>query len=358
MSDWRVVGSLTDFPADGDLRGRCLPISEVEEARVAIGNRDGVLFAVEDKCPHRGAAFSQLGRIGPEGRLLCTWHYWAFDPMTGQHCDVNDICLKRFPVRITEGSVEINLEGFMSAHVNTFVWFELNTTDQEAAEAFYSTLLGWSVGDKSDDYWHLKNGDFGFGGLTKARGGAPAHWLNYIDADDTEATAARLAGLGAKTIMPAMKLPDVGTIAVLADPSGAVFALYQSARDDKDWAPRHDQIGDIGWMEVTVDDVEQGKTFYTEAFGWTVTEPSGEPPYYMLNHKEKPFSGLMKRPDEAPVCTWMFYVNVTDVDGTSAQAKSLGGQVLYANSIPDMVKFAVLSDPQGAVFGIAQSLKK
>lgn len=244
----------------------------------------------------------------------------------------------------------------------TFVWYDLQTTDKAAAEAFYGGLFGWNFvkGDKGDGYIHLKNGENGFGGVGDVQGGAPPHWLGYVGSDDVSGAVARLSGLGAKTVMPAMSIPDVGTIAVLSDPTGALFALYQSAHDaPSDWKPARESIGDIGWADVTVDDVERGKTFYSKAFGWSAGEGVGAPgeEYYMLSGGESPFGGLMKRPEMMPMCAWTYYVNVEDADAISAKAKELGGRVLHEETVPDMVKFAVLQDPQGAVLGVVQSLR-
>ncbi len=246
----------------------------------------------------------------------------------------------------------------MSGTHNSFVWYDLSTTDPAAAATFYTALLGWTV-QENGDYWHLKNGDNGFGGLAATEAGAPVQWLGYVGTIDTKLTTGLLSALGAKTVVEPMEIPKVGTIAVVADPSGAAFALYQSPEAaDSTWRPRRDQPGDVGWAEVTADDVEAAKTFYARAFGWITADPFGEPghEYYMLDHDGQTFGGLMKRPEGAPSCAWTLYINVDDVDATTAQAKDLGGTVLYANTLPGIVQFAVLQDPQGAVFGVAKSL--
>jgi predicted enzyme related to lactoylglutathione lyase len=114
--------------------------------------------------------------------------------------------------------------------VGTMCWADLNSTDPAKAAKFYSDCLGWTVDSGKDGYSHITNGtghENMVGGMMKAPPGVPSHWLSYFHVADCKATAAKASQLGAKTLMPADLMPDVGTIAVLSDPQGAVFALYQ-----------------------------------------------------------------------------------------------------------------------------------
>lgn len=251
----------------------------------------------------------------------------------------------------------------MGKTTNTYVWFDLNTTDKAGAKAFYTELLGWTIEDRemgeAGTYTSLQNGERGFGGMEEARGGAPAAWVGYVDVDDLGARVARLKALGANAMMDGMDIPGVGRVAMLADPSGAVFALYQAARDSGDWEPSTTGLGDIGWQEVSSNDLQGSKGFYGEGFGWVAGDPMQTPggDYHMFMQGEKPIAGLYQRPSEVPFCAWTFYINVADVDTTVAKAKELGGQLLHGATIEGMVQFAVLQDPQGACFGIAKDLK-
>lgn len=116
---------------------------------------------------------------------------------------------------------------------NAVCWADLNTSDPEKAARFYSDWLGWSYEMGRDGYRHISNGggkhDM-LGGIPSNRPlapGVPPHWLAYFKVADCKASAAKVAELGGKLLMPATEMPDVGTIAVAADPQGAVFALYQ-----------------------------------------------------------------------------------------------------------------------------------
>jgi uncharacterized protein len=117
--------------------------------------------------------------------------------------------------------------------VGALCWADLNTRDPETATKFYGDWLGWTFETGKDGYRHIINGtdkNDMVGGIPPrmhAPPGTPSHWMAYFHVADCKASAAKAAQLGASTIMPADVMPDVGTIAVLADPQGAVFALYQ-----------------------------------------------------------------------------------------------------------------------------------
>jgi len=121
--------------------------------------------------------------------------------------------------------------------IGTFCWADLNTPDPKKAAQFYSQWLGWKIdSEEKDGYSHIQNGSSHedmIGGIPNefhAPPGTPAHWMVYFHVADCNASAAKAAQLGAKTLMPANLMKDVGTIAVLADPQGAVFALYQQLK--------------------------------------------------------------------------------------------------------------------------------
>jgi predicted enzyme related to lactoylglutathione lyase len=116
--------------------------------------------------------------------------------------------------------------------VGALCWADLNTSDAEKASRFYADWMGWTYDMGNDGYRHIKNGTSNdmIGGIPPrmhAPPGTPSHWLSYFHVADCKATASRASQLGASTLMPADLMANVGTISVLADPQGAVFALYQ-----------------------------------------------------------------------------------------------------------------------------------
>jgi hypothetical protein len=119
---------------------------------------------------------------------------------------------------------------------NTFCWADLSTPDAQRGGKFYSDLFGWKLekGEKDPSgYLHIKNGDTFIGGIPPAEHHnpkSPAHWLIYFMVADVEAATEKAKGMGAKVYMPPRKMEGVGTWSIVADPQGAVFALFKSGR--------------------------------------------------------------------------------------------------------------------------------
>jgi uncharacterized protein len=115
----------------------------------------------------------------------------------------------------------------------SFCWPELLTDDPEAARRFYGEIFGWGFGEmdmgEMGTYWVLKRGEEGLGGLMKLPSDAPhpPHWIQYIAVEDVDASAAKAENLGGQVFVPPGDIPGVGRFSVLADPMGALFALFR-----------------------------------------------------------------------------------------------------------------------------------
>jgi uncharacterized protein len=127
--------------------------------------------------------------------------------------------------------------GTQIAHVpGTLCWADLSTDDPKRAQDFYSSLLGWQFGASENDksgYLHIKNGEHFIGGLPPSahrKPGVPPHWLSYFQVDDVDAVANKAKSLGAQLYLAPMSMEGVGRMSVIADPQGAVFAIFKSAR--------------------------------------------------------------------------------------------------------------------------------
>ena len=112
-----------------------------------------------------------------------------------------------------------------------FCWVELHTSDQAAAESFYTKLFGWTL-QRSDmggmTYTLLKNGEREEGGVMQMQPGAPypPMWLPYVAVADADKASAEASELGARVVMPTMAIPGIGRFAVILDPTGASLALF------------------------------------------------------------------------------------------------------------------------------------
>ena len=132
----------------------------------------------------------------------------------------------------------------MAQGPNSFIWYELMTTDQPAAEKFYSAVVGWEMMDAGQPgmrYTILSAGKRGVGGLMaipaelKGSGVKPC-WTGYIAVADTDAAALRIAKAGGSIQRGPDDIPNVGRFATVADPGGAIFLLLTPLpREQQPW---------------------------------------------------------------------------------------------------------------------------
>jgi predicted enzyme related to lactoylglutathione lyase len=247
-----------------------------------------------------------------------------------------------------------------------FIWYELLTSDPDAAARFYEAIVGWSVrnfeGDGTPDYriFHASDGD-GIAGLmalpaeAAARGARPG-WLGYVGVDDVDRTVADARDAGATVHMPPADLPGVGRMAMIADPQGAPLYVMRGASDQASTSFSPTAAGHCSWNELATDDPAAAIDFHKRLFGWTEGEsmPMGEMgDYQMLDHGGRSFGAVMRRMPDAPVSAWTFYFRVPAIDEAAARVGPAGGTVLFGPSeIPGGEFILTGVDPQGAVFAL------
>ncbi len=244
-----------------------------------------------------------------------------------------------------------------------FLWYELLTSDTEAAKGFYTRLMGWGTtawDGEMGRYEMFAVGERPLGGLMalpeEARAaGAPPYWLPYVGAPDVDATARRAAELGGTTCVPPTDIPGVGRFAVLVDPQGAAFALLAPASEP---AP-DDCAGEPAfcWHELVATDWRTAWPFYQELFGWRTTETMDMGPagvYHMYGADGPPLGGFFTKPAEMPgPARWSLYLSVADVRQAVERVRELGGQVLMGpHEVPGGGLIAQCLDPQGAAFAL------
>ena len=124
----------------------------------------------------------------------------------------------------------------MATH-GTFHWNELSTSDIDGAKAFYGEIVGWSFDEMPNitggAYWIAKSGGKMAGGLMSmppaVPEGTPPYWMSYIAVDDVDVAVGKVAGLGGAVLAEAFDIPNVGRMAVIQDPQGAVISLMTPA---------------------------------------------------------------------------------------------------------------------------------
>jgi predicted enzyme related to lactoylglutathione lyase len=192
--------------------------------------------------------------------------------------------------------------------------------------------------------------------------GAPPHWIAYTQVDDVDTTAKKAEGLGAKIFKEPFDIPKVGRIAVLADPQGAVFAIYKP--EDTMNAVDPKKAGEFSWAELNTTDYESAWKFYSDLFGWKHKDSMdmGEGnTYFMFNddaeYTKGGMSNMAKQMNMPP--HWLHYVTVDDVEATITRIKEKGGKVVNGPmEVPGNDIIAQCQDPQGAFFAIYSEGKK
>lgn len=248
-----------------------------------------------------------------------------------------------------------------------FVWFDLMTSDPEAAKGFYTRLIGWGTQpwEGSDmPYTMWANGEKPLGGLmelpAEAReAGAPPHWLAYVSVPDVDAAVARARELGGTVFHGPTDIPNVGRFAVLADPQGAVFAAYTSAGEGAG-AAGPPAKGEFSWHELATTDAAGAFDFYADLFGWEKQEAMdmGEAGIYQIYGRGGvPLGGMFNKTAEMPgPPAWLYYIKVDDVTNAVEKLKELGGTVLNGPmDVPGGDRIAQCMDPQGACFALHSS---
>jgi len=234
--------------------------------------------------------------------------------------------------------------------VGTFVWHEQVSTDPRQAQAFYTELFGWGTEvykPGEADYAMITANGQTHGGFGKAMEGAPPpHWLGHVRVDKLEDAIERTKGAGGTLAAGPFEMDEIGRMAIVGDPLGGYVSLYEPQGDSG--RPE----GVFVWDELLVADADAVQGFYEQVFGWTTTDAGPEyGGYRIFQQGEARVAGLMGFPD-APA-QWRPYIGVTDVDATTEKAKELGANVLLEpTDVPMVGRLAVLSDPQGASFGI------
>lgn len=188
--------------------------------------------------------------------------------------------------------------------------------------------------------------------------GIPPHWSVYIAVDDVAATTSKVAGAGGTVILPAMDVMDVGRMAVVLDPTGGVLSLWE-AKTHTGFG-RMSEPGAVTWCELMTDDVDRAADFLSAILDVpheTMDMGPGAAPYILVGPAGEQGAGVMqKTPEMGPMPTnWGVYFEVADTDASVARAQQLGGAVLVPAQDIVPGRFAILQDPQGAVFGIIKS---
>jgi hypothetical protein len=246
--------------------------------------------------------------------------------------------------------------------LNTFFWYDLATSDVDAARKFYCEVVGWGYQDNSQagqTYGVFTVGDAGVAGLMPyPEGMTPPFpvWNGYIAVEDVDAKAEQVKAEGGTVHRGPMEVPGVIRFAVVADPQGAVFLIAKglSAGPMPQLPPN--ATGTLGWRELFATDWQKAFAFYEKLFGWTKTEAHdmGEVGTYQLFAAgNERVGGMMNKHPAMPRPWWNYYTNVEAIDAAKARVEKAGGTVLMGPmEVPGGQWILQARDPQGGHFAL------
>ena len=250
-----------------------------------------------------------------------------------------------------------------------FIWYELLTTDADGAKAFYDAVVGWNFGEGAEEYQGyrmINTGDGGFAGgvmpLTAEmrQHGARPTWLGYLNVTDVDDKVASVESAGGRALMGPMDIPNVGRIAMVADPQGAPFYVMKpippEGRENEPstvFSPT-DQSR-VAWNELSTSDPVAARQFYGEQFGWTANDfidlgEHGE--YRFIDHQGLRLGAIAGTTHGQPP-HWRYYFRVPSVSAAKETAEAKGGKIVMGPmEVPGGDHIIIGIDPQGAEFAL------
>jgi uncharacterized protein len=237
-------------------------------------------------------------------------------------------------------------------------WVDLTTSDVDRSREFYTKLFGWTAEEPDEDFGgyfnFAKNGVLVAGAMPSQPGsGISGLWSVYLASADARKTVETAADRGGQALVPAMDVSDLGTMAVVADASGAGIGIWQPGR--------HRGFGLTGehgtpsWFELHTRDYDAAVDFYRDVFGWDTfaLSDTADFRYTVLRQGEEYLAGIMDAsgflPEGVPP-HWSVYFGVDDTDEALVKAVGLGGSVLQGAENTPYGRLATAADPSGAVF--------
>jgi hypothetical protein len=259
----------------------------------------------------------------------------------------------------------------MGNPAGSFIWYELMTTNPDAATSFYAAVVGWRISEpdpgRTDgkDYRMIGRSDGHHAGgvlkITEDMGSVHPMWLAYISTDDVDAKAAQIAGEGGVVHMPPMTIPHVGRIAMVSDPTGVPFYLMTptpppGVPDMTSDVFDRTALQRVNWNELASPDLAASKAFYSKHFGFEFNEtmnmgPMGD--YCFIDHHGVRVGAMAQHQHATQPAAWLFYFGVPSVSGAKTAIEAGGGTVLMGpHQVPTGEWIVFATDPAGAAFGV------
>lgn len=245
----------------------------------------------------------------------------------------------------------------------TVSWVDFSTPDIEGSQRFYAELLGWELEVQRTpmgEYTVASAGGREVAGMmtqSPDAAGMPAAWTVFVVVDDMRATLTRVTEARGEVRQAPFEIPGGAQVAVVADCTGAMFALI-SGGPEPGYPYYSMDVGAVCWTELMTSNVRAAIRFYREVLGWTAEiDETGPVPYTVCKLDSDPVAGIIARSQDLPAevpDSWSVYFTVADCMATEGRAVDLGGSVVLPATPTPMGPFAVLADPAGAVFQVME----
>ena len=245
-----------------------------------------------------------------------------------------------------------------------WIWAELLTRDVGRAVEFYGQVFGWTFetfGPKDDakTYTLVSANGTPIGGMVfmnpRDRSLKPdARWVGIASVNDPQLVAGRVVNAGGKVLMAPRRLGERGDAALFADPEGGVFGVLHSATGDPG-----DYVGDENawlWAELWADNAPAMAKFYAAVGGYDVEAgaSSGTDKGLHLDSGGYARAGVLPKPLPGTPTAWILYVRVKDVAATVEKARAAGGRIVIEPMQARGTQVALIIDPTGAPFAVAE----
>lgn len=248
-----------------------------------------------------------------------------------------------------------------TAIANKPVWVDLASSDAAASRDFYSKVFGWKIEVNPDPqyggYGMAEVGGKRVAGIgPKMSAEAPTAWTLYIGTDDADDLSKKVQAAGGTVVAQPFDVGDQGRMATFQDPSGAFISIWQPKA--MAGAMPTGEPNTFGWGELNARGVDSALPFYKKVFGWAVKKNEmgpDAPPYNEFQVGGESIAGGQEMqpmvPKEVP-SHWLVYFAADDVDKSFKAATAAGARELVAPMDFPGGRFAIVSDPQGAAFGL------
>ncbi len=225
-------------------------------------------------------------------------------------------------------------------------WVDAQLADVEAGKRFYGELFGWDFEEAYDStVWARLDGDRVAALARKPDGRLPTVWTVYFATPDARALGERIRGAGGQVVIPPVQLgAGLGAAALVTDPEGAVFALWQ-AGSHQGFGRRHEN-GTFAWVQLYARDTETANQFYGTLFQEALFGPDAKPEFGRAAVSEV-FPEMMPP-------HFLVHFRVASCEETLGAVNRLGGRVQVPPFETSYGTVAVVTDDQGASFAVLE----